>query len=405
VPASIPPGARADDTPAGVPPIAGVATSIAAFVGFAPRGPINRPVEVSGVHEYEQALGPADASTPLGWAVRQFFLNGGRQAIVVRVTAGPVPAGSTAGSTARRAAHRTGGGAAEAAAVRGSRGAKTGLYALEDVDLFNLLCLPGVADAAVLSDAIAYAEERRAFAILDVPPAVATPREVEAWVGASPALRHRNAALYFPRVRGPETGDGPGAGSMPACGAVAGLYARMDTAHGVWKAASGTDAALRDIQAFDYALSESEAKAMNRLGVNGLRALASHGAVAWGARTLEGADPGASEWKYVPVRRTALYIEESLDRGTRWAVFEPNDEPLWADLRLAAGAFMHGLFTQGAFQGRTPRDAYFVKCDAETTTPDDIDRGIVTIRIGFAPLKPAEFVVLTLRQVAGQVAA
>jgi phage tail sheath protein FI len=115
-----------------------------------------------------------------------------------------------------------------------------------------------------------------------------------------------------------------------------------------------------------------------------------------------GDDADASSWKYVPVRRVALFLEESLYRGTQWAVFESNDEPLWASLRLNVGSFMQELFRKGAFQGKTPADAYFVKCDKETTTQDDIDRGIVNILVGFAPLKPAEFVVIRIEQLAGQ---
>ena len=133
-----------------------------------------------------------------------------------------------------------------------------------------------------------------------------------------------------------------------------------------------------------------------------MRTLPAAGNVVWGARTLVGDDRLASQWKYVPVRRTALFIEESLYRGTQWAVFEPNDEPLWSQLRLNIGVFMHDLFRQGAFQGQSPQDAYFVKCDAATTTQSDRDRGIVTVIVGFAPLKPAEFVILYIQQVAGQ---
>ena len=129
------------------------------------------------------------------------------------------------------------------------------------------------------------------------------------------------------------------------------------------------------------------------------------GNISWGARTLDGADLQASEWKYIPVRRIALFIEESLFRGTQWVVFEPNDEPLWAQIRLNVGAFMHSLFRQGAFEGKSPRDAYLVKCDSETTTQDDINKGIVNILVGFAPLKPAEFVIIQITQLAGQVEA
>ncbi len=140
------------------------------------------------------------------------------------------------------------------------------------------------------------------------------------------------------------------------------------------------------------------------MGINCLRAFPAAGRVVWGARTLQGNDRLASEWKYIPVRRTALYIEESLYRGLQWVVFEPNDEPLWAQIRLNVGAFMNNLFRQGAFQGTTAREAYLVKCDKETTTQNDINLGIVNILVGFAPLKPAEFVIIKIQQLAGQIA-
>jgi phage tail sheath protein FI len=142
---------------------------------------------------------------------------------------------------------------------------------------------------------------------------------------------------------------------------------------------------------------------LNALSVNALRSFGTAGPVVWGSRTLAGADQAGSEWKYIPVRRTALFIEDSLYRGTKWVVFEPNDEPLWAQIRLNVGAFLQSLFRKGAFQGTTPKDAYFVKCDRQTTTPRDIDIGVVNIIVGFAPLKPAEFVVIKIQQMAGQI--
>jgi phage tail sheath protein FI len=157
------------------------------------------------------------------------------------------------------------------------------------------------------------------------------------------------------------------------------------------------------VQALTYLLTDGENGRLNPLGVNCLRNFPVYGNVAWGARTLKGADTLASEWKYIPVRRTALFIEESLYRGTKWVVFEPNDEPLWAQIRLNIGAFMHDLFRQGAFQGKTPREAYFVKCDKETTTQNDINKGVVNIVVGFAPLKPAEFVIIKIQQMAGEI--
>jgi phage tail sheath protein FI len=188
------------------------------------------------------------------------------------------------------------------------------------------------------------------------------------------------------------------------CGAVAGVFARTDTQRGVWKAPAGLDAALVGVPRLDVPLTDAENGELNPLGINCLRAFPVFGRVVWGARTLRGADQFADEYKYVPVRRLALFLEESLYRGTQWVVFEPNDEPLWAQIRLNLGAFMHNLFRQGAFQGTTPREAYFVKCDKETTTQNDINLGIVNIVVGFAPLKPAEFVIIKFQQMAGQIA-
>jgi uncharacterized protein len=173
----------------------------------------------------------------------------------------------------------------------------------------------------------------------------------------------------------------------------------------VWKAPAGTEATLTGVQGAVYKLSDPENGVLNPLGLNCFRIFPIYGAVAWGARTLVGADAEGSQWKYVPVRRLALYIEESLYRGLKWVVFEPNDEPLWAQVRLNVGAFMHTMFRQGAFQGQTPKDAYLVKCDRETTTQNDIDLGVVNVLVGFAPLKPAEFVIIQLQQLAGQIQA
>lgn len=183
---------------------------------------------------------------------------------------------------------------------------------------------------------------------------------------------------------------------------MAGLYARTDSTRGVWKAPAGTETALINVQALDYTATDMQNGMINQLGINCLRDFPIYGNVCWGARTLDGADQRSSEWKYIPVRRIALFLEESLYRGTKWVVFEPNDEPLWAQIRLNVGTFMHNLFRQGAFQGTSPKDAYFVKCDSETTTQADIDLGIVNILVGFAPLKPAEFVVIKISQIAGK---
>ena len=151
-----------------------------------------------------------------------------------------------------------------------------------------------------------------------------------------------------------------------------------------------------------FNLTDLENGDLNIQAINCLREFKIYGDVVWGARTLQGNDQAGSEWKYIPIRRLALYIESSLYDGTQWVVFEPNDEPLWGQIRLNVGAFMKGLFLQGAFQGSSPAQAYFVKCDAENNPQASINLGIVNILVGFAPLNPAEFVVIQIQQIAGQ---
>jgi phage tail sheath protein FI len=295
----------------------------------------------------------------------------------------------------------------------GVKSSKTGIYALEDVDLFNILCIPYTmklddsSAQTVITDAESYCQERRAFYIVDFPSKVEKsrdePSEIKDWLDVNATLRHRNAALYYPRVKIPDPLNKYRPRTVGASGTLAGLYARTDSERGVWKAPAGTDAALRNVQALEYNLTDPENGTLNPLAINCLRNFPVYGHVCWGARTLKGADQIADEYKYVPIRRLVLYLEESLYRGTKWVVFEPNDEPLWAQIRLNVGAFMHDLFRQGAFQGTTPREAYFVKCDSETTTQSDINKGIVNILVGFAPLKPAEFVIIKIQQIAGEI--
>jgi phage tail sheath protein FI len=258
----------------------------------------------------------------------------------------------------------------------------------------------------VLAAADAYCRRRRAVLLVD-PPGSWTNKntarnEFVATTGVigSPS---RNAALFFPRLRQPNPLRDNQIEEFVPCGAVAGIFSRIDSTRGVWKAPAGQEANLVGVPALSVSLTDDENGELNPLGLNCLRSFPVIGRVVWGARTLDGADRLASEWKYIPVRRTALFIEESLYRGTQWVVFEPNDEPLWAQIRLNVGAFMQNLFRQGAFQGRTPREAYFVKCDKETTTQNDINLGIVNILVGFAPLKPAEFVIIKIQQMAGQI--
>jgi len=568
------PGVYIEEIPSGVHTIIGVATSITAFVGRALRGPTDKPVIVNGFGDFERTFGALNADYPMSYSVRDFFLNGGGQAIVVRLFHDPtadgppgpgtpptpyakLPVGAiplraaspgkwgtnlrasidrnvspdvatamglttndlfnltvrdtapgggterflnlTVTESARRADRvlkdqsnlvrwdgtldpnappaipaasesdavtqkedllataqknlrdkQVAGTATQAdkdavttandnltaakiaaASVVSDSGwltlkdftppggdiDKLGLYLLERADLFNLLCIPAdkrdngngdeSTDPTIYQAALAYCQKRRAMLIVD-PPAD--------WKGANDIVVNdkltalglsgdaaRNAALYFPRVLEADPNRGGQIATFVPCGVVAGVMARTDVARGVWKAPAGLEAALNGVQGLAVDLTDAENGMLNPLGINCLRTFPVTGRVVWGARTLRGADILADDYKYVPVRRLALFIEESLFRGTKWVVFEPNDEPLWAQIRMNVGAFMHNLFRQGAFQGSSPRDAYLVKCDKETTTQNDINSGVVNIVVGFAPLKPAEFVIIKIQQLAGQI--
>ncbi|MFI0408199.1 phage tail sheath family protein [Actinomadura sp. 3N508] len=523
------PGVYVEEGSSGVRTITGVATSITAFVGRARRGPTDQdgPVTINSWAEYERTFGGLWEHGPLSYAVRDFFLNGGAQAIVVRLFKPRGNARTTAelklapatgagdyvltsrypgtwGNRLRaRVDHDTRDGAADAfnllvrddesevveefrnvsvdpgsprrvdrvlenesrlvkgaALTAGSKrpkahdapdaenplwkdnttntkvassdqvphdgdvpgtpeytaAGKRGIRALDKADLFNMLCLPpytldpdggvtGDVDTDVITSAAQYCEQRRAVLLVD-------PR----WTGKDAAVtaaadfatsvgtRSKNAALFFPRILQANPLRGDQIEPFAPCGTVAGVIARTDAQRGVWKAPAGLEAGLTGLSGLEVPLTDAENGQLNPLGVNCLRTMPAAGPVVWGARTMDGADRLASEWKYLPVRRTALFLEESLYRGLQWVVFEPNDEPLWAQIRLNVGAFLHDLFRQGAFQGKTPQEAYFVKCDKETTPQSDINKGVVNIAVGFAPLKPAEFVVIKVQQLAGQVA-
>jgi phage tail sheath protein FI len=488
------PGVYIEEIPSGVRTIAGVATSIALFLGWAPRGPIDRALRIANFSDYQRNFNGLDRRTPLGHAVKQFFDNGGSDAYIVRLVAGAVAASSvvigdltvTANSPGlwgdsyriritrrpvpddarfrievldqdnndavvesfenlsmdsadpRFAESAVNGrsnfiavtvtgtgtpsdgtqdltGGADGTVLTPGTGASHsdfhnaltasfGIGTVTDrIDIFNLVCVAGETDPATLAVLQGHCRARRAFLIVDPDP-TATVSTVAGTVAptltGSDAL---NSAIFFPWVRAPDPLQQNALTDFPPCGFVAGVFARTDGSRGVWKAPAGSDASLNGATGLAITMSDAENGQLNPLAVNCLRTLPIYGNVVWGSRTLHGQNDRGSEWKYVPVRRMALFLEESLYRGTQWVVFEPNDEPLWAQIRLNIGAFLQGLFRQGAFQGRSPREAYFVKCDSETTTQADINLGIVNILVGFAPLKPAEFVIIKLQQIAGDI--
>ncbi|MFG1931426.1 phage tail sheath family protein [Mycobacterium sp. NPDC048908] len=510
------PGVYIDESSAGHS-IAGVATSITAFLGRAAKGPTDQPVSVFDLADFIDHYGALDLNYPMGFAVRDFFANGGSHAVIGRLYKDP-PAGNAAAALnagsvdavalvasspgdwannleaqvkhdgdqavatglglapddlfSLRVRAQPGGPlekflnltvkdsprridrvlARESALARiadagallvrpgesvdsagnaiwdrvqpsdighagapldiadyaGDRAARTGKYLLEHADLVNVMCVSANAlndsvPPSVYADILGYCVERRAFLLVDPP---------SDWTRDSfanrlaefpfPGTAARNAAIFYPRPMQANPLRGNQIEPFAVCGAVAGVIARTDATWGVWKAPAGTHASLAGVAGMAEDLSDAQSGPLNQNGINVIRNFTGIGPVLWGARTMRGGDAYADEYKYIPVRRTALFIEESLQRGLQWVVLEPNDETLWAQIRLTAGAFLNGLFRKGAFQGQTPRDANFVKCDSETTTTGDIANGVVNLVVGFAPLKPAEFVILQLHLTAGQ---
>ena len=390
------PGVFVEEVP-GVPVIAGVPTAITAFVGRAPMGP-TAPLHCASFADFQRNFGGFTANYPLTSAVQDFFQNGGTDAFIVRVAKDSGPLGPDD--------------------LIGREEERTGLYALDTIDLFNLLCLPPDRDdfpdadlARIYQAAAAYCLKRRAMLIADPPrqwSAAARAGNFERIQPSDLGIARSdaaNCAVYFPAIKKLDTAAAGGVEKIfPASGAIAGVFAASDLQAGVWKAPAGITAAIAGIAGLELALTDAQNGALNALGINCLRSFPIYGPVVWGARTLRGADILADQYKYVPVRRLALYIEESLYRGTQFAAFEPNGAALWAKLRGGIGNFMVGLWRQGGLFGASPAQAYFVQCDETTTTPADIANGVVNIVIGFAPEKPAEFIILKISQAAGQAA-
>ncbi len=284
---------------------------------------------------------------------------------------------------------------------------------LKKVRDVNIVLLPGQympsdgTGNTIIDAAYGHCEEMKSRMLLVDPPPGVELTDASAVSGLSlPTSTY--TALYYPwvKVANPfyDRDTNPNAATtltVAPSAFAAGIWARTDGTRGVWKAPAGVEATVRGVSALEYTVEDGDQDQLNPEGVNCLRKLPSYGAVVWGTRTLSTkANP---EWRYVPVRRTAIYIESSIFNGIQWAVFEPNDHRLWSSLRANIGAFMDGLFRAGAFQGQKASDAYFVRCGlGDTMTQDDIDRGMVIAIVGFAPLKPAEFVIVRIQQKAGQ---
>jgi phage tail sheath protein FI len=347
------------------PIIDGVSTSVTAFVGIAEDGPLNVATSIASFVEYQTIFGGLAVGSDLSYAVYQFFLNGGSACYVVRslvVTAQTF---------------------ADAATALGS------------VPIFNLLCVPGVHDRAVLSAANLYAASRRAFLILDVDPN-ANAAELLHAAGCSRKLpRPESAAIYAPWLEIPNPLNAGVPLSVAPSGTIAGVYASSDAARGVWSAPAGASVQVLNVDSTAFPISDAQSDDLNFHGINAIRKFPNVGIVPWGARTMAGQD---SQWAYIPVRRLLLYVEQRLLQGTQWVVFETSNPMLWATVRQSIEAFLEQLFKEGALAGQTPDQAYFVKCDATTMTQVEIQNGQLNVVVGVAPVYPTEFVVFQIQQ-------
>ncbi len=511
------PGVYIVELPSGTHTITGVATSIAAFIGWSNQGPVGEAVMVESFAEYQSTFGGMIPGNYLGYAVYQFFLNGGSQAYIIRlfgtdaVTANNTieglqlyannpgawanninvvisnlnttnntfnlqvllvsgsqtrtlesytnlsisptdpnfavtvidndssyisfaPQGGSAPATITMPTAATpAGGVSLSAGTAGADGTPlipdtaafelqlstatsttsplTGYELLSNVSIFNLLCVPGETDAGLVGAMQTFCVTNRAFLIVDSDQHAVAETGANALSKKGPSdstgaslvnASATNSAFYFPWVLAPDPQIGFRPALFPPCGFVAGIYAATDASRGVWKAPAGINASLTGALGLQYNLTDLQNGDLNILGVDCLRQFPNYGTVVWGARTIVGSDAAGSQWEYIPIRRLALYLESSLYQGTQWAVFEPNAEPLWGQVRLSIGSFMQGLFLKGAFAGSSPQQAYFVKCDAENNPGSSIAQGILNITVGFAPLYPAEFVVIQIQQMMNQ---
>jgi uncharacterized protein len=371
-----------------------VETSVTAFIGRALAGPVNQPVSIASFSDYQHIFGELSNDSAMSFAVQAFYQNGGQKAIVLRLQA--VPKGSflcrwlqpNRDSSLQASDYLAAGPA--------------GLNALTSAPYFGMLCLPediaGGIPPEVVSAAAQICEQRRAFLLLDPPPGWTTPQAAAAGVQQI-GTSSTNAAVFFPRLRQPNPLQGGAVEAFGPSGAVAGIIARLDAAQGVWKAPAGIEASFLGAPDFSLTLTKQDMDLLNPLGINVLRTLPDDRVVIWGSRTLASSDSD-QEWKYISTRRTALFIEESIIQGIQWAASEPNSEALWIQLRKVTEDFLFDLFRKGALHGAKTEHAFYVRCDRTTMTQNDIELGKLNLLIGVALLKPAEFIILRIQQMA-----
>jgi hypothetical protein len=367
-----------------------VGTSTVGFLGESKVGPVNEPVFVTNWSQFVKTFGDFQNSDYLAHAVYGFFNNGGGRCFVLNVS-GDESAAADDGK-AKKDKKEDKAPASKAALYIGQDngpGARTGLKAFEAIDEINIVCAPGQTDPAVQDAVLSHCENMRyRFAILDSPETIA-----KGGVDKLPKPRDsKYGSYYFPWV---EVYD-PYKGNIyqPPSGYMAGVYARSDSERGVHKAPANE--LVRGALGLKYTITKGEQDILNPKGINCIRTFTNRGIRVWGARTVS----SDASWRYINVRRLFNMVEQSIELGTQWVVFEPNDQALWKRVTRDISAFLLRLWRQGALFGKTPEEAFFVKCDEETNPPEVVDAGQLIVEIGLCPVKPAEFVIFRIGQMA-----
>lgn len=427
------PGVYVEEVSSGSKAVTAVPTSIVGFIGETKSGSVNVPTLVTTWAQYfDNFIGytqqdkmsprgtvvkdeagnvlkenvPNAKVTDLDWALYAFFANGGSKCYVTSV-------GSDGASTVAIPEKGKEDKSAKTTAVAKSKfdlvaaitgndggpGKRTGLHCFKEISEVAILCAPGVTNAAIQQEILSYCETFNIFALLDAPESLdglktyGLSADLNGLAGLSAKCASKQAALYFPWVNVYDAEAGEDKLVAPS-GFVAGVYGRVDRERGVHKAPANEP--VRLAKSLAYSLSDTEQETLNQKGVNCIRDFSDMGIRVWGARTTI-CDIDA-EWRYINVRRVFNMVEKSVQNGSKWAVFEPNDAFLWIKLKRNITSFLTRIYNSGALAGANAGEAFFVKCDASNNPQENIDAGIVTVEVGIAVVKPAEFIVFKISQ-------